>query len=62
MPIAVSTFSKNGDAALAFIEYACSEKGRTVFEKWGYLTREERARAFAPNAVIGGEYELPDGW
>jgi len=62
MPIAISTFSKNVELARQIVEYACSDEGRKVFEKWGYLTREEDARMFAPDAAIGGDYVLPEGW
>ncbi len=62
MPIAVSTLARNVELARQFIEYACSEKGKNVFEKWGYLTNEEQARAYAPDAAIGGDYNLPEGW
>lgn len=62
VPIAVSTLSKNVDLAKKFVAYACSDKGKKIFEKWGYLTREEDARKYAPNAAIGGDYVLPAGW
>lgn len=62
MPIAVSSFSKNVECAAEFVEYACSKEGNRIFEKWGYLTREEHARKYAPDAVIGGDYTLPEGW
>jgi molybdate transport system substrate-binding protein len=62
MPIAVSSFCRNKAAAKKFVEFASSEKGKSIFEKWGYVTREEEARKFAPNATIGGEYEMPEGW
>jgi molybdate transport system substrate-binding protein len=62
MPIAVSTLSSNAELAEEFIEYACSEKAKKIFEKWGYLTREEDAKKYAPDAVIGGDYSLPEGW
>jgi len=62
MPIAVSTLSTNAELAGQLIEYACSDKGRKVFEKWGYLTHEKDARMYAPNAIIGGDYSLPKGW
>jgi molybdate transport system substrate-binding protein len=62
MPIAVSSLSKNVEVAKQFIDFACSKKGKKIFEKWGYLTREEDARKYAPNAVIGGDYVLPEGW
>jgi hypothetical protein len=30
--------------------------------KWGYITSETEARKFAPNATIGGEYNLPESY
>ena len=62
MPISVSSFSKNVELAKEFIEYICSNKGKRIFERWGYLTREEDARRYAPDAVIGGDYTLPERW
>ncbi len=62
IPIAVTTLSKNVGPAKEFIELACSERGKKIFEKWGYITREEDARRHAPNARIGGGYVLPEGW
>lgn len=62
IPIAVSTFSSNPDLAKQFIEYACSEKGKETFKKWGYLSREEDARKYSSNAKIGGDFDLPKGW
>lgn len=62
MPIAISTFCRNSGPAQALIDYACSKKGRSIFERWGYVTVEEKARRFAPNAKIGGAYALPEGW
>jgi len=62
MPMAISTLSKNTELAGQVIDYFCSEKGREIFEKWGYITREEDARRFAPDAGIGGDYVLPEGW
>ncbi len=62
MPIAVSTFSRNAELAGRLVEYFCSEKGKRIFEKWGYITREEEARKHAPEARIGGDYILPEGW
>jgi molybdate transport system substrate-binding protein len=62
MPMAVAIFSDNTELAKQFIEYACSEKGRKIFTKWGYLTREADARKYAPDAKIGGDYVLPEGW
>ncbi|GAB4329884.1 MAG: molybdate ABC transporter substrate-binding protein [Candidatus Abyssubacteria bacterium] len=62
MPMAVSSLSENVELAMQFIEYTCSHEGKRVFEKYGYLTREEEAREYAPDAVVGGEYSLPEGW
>jgi len=62
MPMAVTTLSKNVDPAERLIEFACSERGREIFEKWGYITNEEDARLYAPKAKIGGKYALPEGW
>ncbi|RJP64523.1 MAG: molybdate ABC transporter substrate-binding protein [Candidatus Abyssobacteria bacterium SURF_17] len=62
IPIAVSSLSKHVKIAEQFIEYCCSDTGKKIFEKWGYLTREEQARAYAPRAALGGDYALPEGW
>jgi len=62
MPIAISTLSKNTELAGQLIDYFCSKKGRKIFEKWGYVTGEEDARRYAPEARIGGDYVLPEGW
>lgn len=62
IPIALTTLSEDVDTAKRFIELAGSETGRKIFEKWGYITREEDARRYAPEAKIGGDYVLPEGW
>jgi len=62
MPMAVSSLSTHVEPAMQFVEYACSSEGKRVFEKWGYLTREEAAREYAPDAVIGGDYPVPEEW
>jgi len=33
-----------------------------MFSNWGYLATEEEARQFAPDAAIGGEYQLPGNY
>lgn len=62
IPIAVTTLSENVGPAKQFIELTCSERGKKIFEKWGYITREDDARRFAPEAKVGGNYVLPKGW
>lgn len=62
MPIAISSLSKKAELAGQLIDFFCSEKGRRIFEKWGYITRKEDALKYAPEARIGGDYVLPEGW
>ncbi len=60
IPAAVSSFSKNPDAANAFIEFLTGEEGQEIFTRWGYITSEESAFEFSPEAAVGGEYRLPE--
>lgn len=62
IPLAVSAFSQNRKRAQEYIDLVVSAEGKAVFRKWGYLTDEQEARAYAPHARIGGEYTLPEGW
>jgi molybdate transport system substrate-binding protein len=62
IPAAISTFSKEKEAAGAFIDFLTSKTGQDIFRKWGYDVTEAEARKYAPNAKIGGEYELPDSY
>ena len=59
IPGAISTFTKDRDSALKFLNFLTSPEGRKIFAKWGYIASESDARKFAPNAEIGGEYRLP---
>lgn len=60
IPGALSTFSENEESAQRFLDFLVSTDGQQIFNKWGYITTEEEARQYAPNAEIGGEYKLPD--
>lgn len=60
--IAVSTFAKNKKLAEDFVNFVVSSAGKKKFKEKGYLTDEQDARKYAPQAVIGGEYILPQGW
>jgi len=60
--IAVSTFAKNKKRAENFVNFVVSSAGKKAFKENGYLTDEQDARRYAPQAVIGGEYILPQGW
>jgi len=62
VPIAISKSSKQGALAQQFIDFVASDEGKAIYAKWHYLTSEEEAREFAPQATLGGEWELPEGW
>jgi molybdate transport system substrate-binding protein len=62
VPIAVGKSSKQSVLAQQFIDFVTSDVGQAVYAKWHYLTTEEEARKFAPDATVGGEWELPEGW
>lgn len=58
--ITVTKFVRNRRLADKLINYILSNKGKDVFKKWGYITDENEARKYAPDARIGGRYKLPD--
>ena len=62
VPIALSVFVKDKAAAQEFINYILSEKGRSVFKKWGYFSDLKDVKKYAPKATIGGEFKLPDDY
>ena len=62
VPGAISTFTKDRESAQKFLDFLTSSKGQEIFAKWGYLTTEDEAREYAPDAEIGGEYTLPDSY
>jgi molybdate transport system substrate-binding protein len=62
IPAAISTFAKEKETAEAFINFLTSTAGQDIFKKWGYDVTEAEARKYAPNAQIGGEYQLPDSY
>jgi molybdate transport system substrate-binding protein len=62
IPAAVSTFSKDKVLATQFIDFLVSPAGQDIFKKWGYNATEAEARTFAPQAKIGGEYQLPEAY
>ena len=59
IPAAVSSFAADKASAEKFLDFLVSSEGQEIFQKWGYITSESKARKFAPNAEIGGEYQLP---
>jgi molybdate transport system substrate-binding protein len=62
IPAAISTFCKEKEASAAFIDFLTSSNGQKIFKKWGYNVTEAEARKYAPNATIGGEYQLPESY
>jgi molybdate transport system substrate-binding protein len=54
--------AKNPQGAAELLAYLISAEGREIFSKWGYLTNEAEVRLLAPQARIGGSYQLPAGW
>jgi len=59
IPISIPTYTKDIKLSQAFIEYVLSPYGKSVYEKHGYITDRKKAKTFAPQAQIGGEYSLP---
>ncbi|MFQ5974881.1 MAG: molybdate ABC transporter substrate-binding protein [Candidatus Hydrothermarchaeales archaeon] len=59
---AISIFSNDKKTAQEFLDFLASEEGQIIFAKWGYLSTGERAKNFAPKAMIGGEYKVPEVW
>jgi molybdate transport system substrate-binding protein len=62
IPAALSTFVKNRDNACEFIEFLRSPDGQEIFHRWGYLASESDALKFAPDARVGGDYNLPEAY
>jgi molybdate transport system substrate-binding protein len=62
IPGAVVKFTGDAENARRFLDFLTSSEGQSIFQKWGYITSEEEAREFAPQAEIGGEYQLPENY
>jgi molybdate transport system substrate-binding protein len=62
IPGAILKFAKDSASARKFLDYLVSPEGQTIFQKWGYITDESEARKLAPDAEIGGEYQLPENY
>jgi molybdate transport system substrate-binding protein len=62
IPGAVTKFTSDKASAQKFLDFLMSEQGQQIFRNWGYITTESEARKFAPNAEIGGEYQLPSSY
>ena len=62
IPGAISSFAEDRESAREFLDFLASSRGQEIFNSWGYIATEEAAREYAPDAEIGGEYELPEGY
>lgn len=60
IPISIPKYTKDINLSKTFIEYTLSPIGQAIYKKYGYLSKLEDAKAFAPKASVGGEYTLPD--
>ncbi len=59
----VITYTVNNEEAMKFIEFMLSVNGQSVFKKYGYLSSEKDAFAFAgKKAVLGGSPLLSKEW
>jgi molybdate transport system substrate-binding protein len=62
IPGAISTFTQDRASAQKFLDFLVSADGQQIFSKWGYISTEDEAKQYAPNAKIGGEYKLPENY
>jgi len=60
IPISIPIHTRDLELSRSFIDFVLSPKGLSVYRDLGYLTDLEAARALAPRATVGGEYELPE--
>ena len=63
IPIAVSTFTQNRQAAQDFIDFLTSPAGQAVFSKYHYFaTPEDAFKWLGTTKPVGGEYVIPPAW
>jgi len=63
IPIAISTFTKDRNAAQRFIDFLKSDEGRAIFVKYHYFATPEEAFAYlGTKKPVGGEYVVPADW
>jgi molybdate transport system substrate-binding protein len=62
IPGAISTFAQDRASAQKFIDFLASKDGQAIFLKYGYQVSESEAKKFAPDATVGGVYNLPTGF
>jgi molybdate transport system substrate-binding protein len=62
IPISIPVYTKDINLSKMFIDFVLSRQGRKIYEKFGYITVEDKAEEFAPQATIGGEYVLSESY
>jgi molybdate transport system substrate-binding protein len=63
IPIAISKFTKNCEAAQRFIDFLQSPEGRAIFVKYHYFATPQEAFAYmGVEKPVGGEYIVPAEW
>jgi molybdate transport system substrate-binding protein len=63
IPIAISKFTKDREAAQAFIDFLTGPEGRAIYAKHKYFATAEDASAWiGEKKPVGGEYEVPREW
>ena len=63
IPIAISRFTKNREAAQRFIDFLAGPEGRKIFARHKYFaTAQDAMDWLGASKPVGGEYVLPSGW
>ena len=62
IPISIPVYTRDVSLSEDFIQFTLSPKGRAIYEKYGYLFSLDKAKSFAPRALVGGEYVLPSAY
>jgi molybdate transport system substrate-binding protein len=63
IPIAISRFTKNREAAQRFIDFMAGPEGRKIFARYKYFTSAKEAMDWVgANKPVGGEYTVPASW
>ncbi len=63
IPIAVSKYSRDPQAARRFIDFLAGPEGRKIFARYQYFaTAKEAMDWLGASKPVGGEYSLPPGW
>lgn len=63
IPIAISKFTRNREAAQRFIDFMAGPEGRKIFARYKYFTSAKEAMDWVgATKPVGGEYAVPASW